>query len=646
MFYSHSVLARKSPLGTVWIAAHLERKAINRTQIDGVDVCSYAESIMDPEVPIALRLSAHLLLGLVRIYSWKVNHLFQDCNRMLSAIRTAAALAPARPDIDLPPDADRAPFAAISLPATFSLGDWNLDDAILLIESPDNHRRAADEITLPGEQYVMVTLDEDGPSPACRSLRFEPEPQEEGTFPMFPEDAVSVDLPPQDSVHTNGHQDSPEILRRAPDSVTRFTDGSGSDPMDEDPSPFMEKVTTPPAMHPSLSPVRGSSLPGTSIPDLPTGVSHDPIPMEEDEGPVGTGTLVPAAAFTLEPSPPPVQGNKRKRTQNNAQENPRIDEVVVLSNDDMRSQVDGDELQRLVRRRKPLPHTALDTWTFNRRRQKDSLFSEPLVQGMCTDLQKAYERNYPRVSDSDADADAAKIVDGDAPPRNADTHEPEPHLTPMSSQEPEPHLTPMSPVTGEATPFDTTPELPRFSLQMDLSPVREEDDSPFIKTPAGRNGTPGSGLGGTGTTATAPPTHGSDATPGQNTRESDPNGSQFPFGDDYLDEDLPEIPGLMNTPSVMSSADTGATGLSGMSTRTRAAAKFYKGMMSSATSEDQERGKFSLSIILDGRTRKQAASMFFETLALKSYDYIDMYQEEAYGDISVSVRPSLSSAKL
>ncbi|VAI34683.1 unnamed protein product [Triticum turgidum subsp. durum] len=582
---------------------------------------------MDPEVPIALRLSAHLLLGLVRIYSWKVNHLFQDCNRMLSAIRTAAAFAPARADIDLPSDADRAPFAAISLPATFSLDDWNLDDAILLIESPDNHRRAADEITLPGEQYVMVTLDEDGPSPACRSLRFEPEPQEEGTFPPFPEDSVSVDLPPQESFHTNGRQDSPEILRRAPDSVTRFTDGSGTDPMDEDPSPFIEKVTTPPAVHPSLSPVRGSSLPGTSIPDLPTGVSHDP--MEEDEEPVGTGTLVPAAAFTLEPSPPPVQGNKRKRTQNNAQENPRIDEIVVLSNDDMRLQVDGDDLQRLVRRRKPLPHTALDTWKFNRTRQRDSLFSEPLVQGMCAELHKAYERNDPRVSDSDADV--ANAGDGDAPRGNADTHEPEPHLTPMSSQEPEPHLTPMSPVTGEATPFDTTPELPRFSLQMDLSPVREEDDSPFIKTPAGRNGTPG---------------HGSDATPGQNTRDSDPNGSQFPFGDDYLDEDLPEIPGLMNTPSVASSADTGATGLSSMSTRTRAAAKFYKGMMSSATSEDQQRGKFSLSIILDGRTRKQAASMFFETLALKSYDYIDVYQEETYGDISVSVRPSLSGAKL
>ena len=46
MFYSHTILARKSPLGTVWIAAHLERK-IKRPQIDGIDIRTYA----GPSVP-------------------------------------------------------------------------------------------------------------------------------------------------------------------------------------------------------------------------------------------------------------------------------------------------------------------------------------------------------------------------------------------------------------------------------------------------------------------------------------------------------------------------------------------------------------------------------------------------------------------
>ena len=41
MFYSHTILDRKSPLGTVLIAAHLERK-IKKPQIDGIDITSSA----------------------------------------------------------------------------------------------------------------------------------------------------------------------------------------------------------------------------------------------------------------------------------------------------------------------------------------------------------------------------------------------------------------------------------------------------------------------------------------------------------------------------------------------------------------------------------------------------------------------------
>ncbi|KAI4989050.1 hypothetical protein ZWY2020_036367 [Hordeum vulgare] len=649
MFYSHSVLARKSPLGTVWIAAHLERK-VNRTQIDCVDVPSYASSIMDPEVPIALRLSGHLLLGLVRIYSWKVNHLFQDCNRMLSEVRTAFASMAA---IDLPIDADRALFEVITLPETFSLDDLNLDDAIRQIDTPDSHRRTSDQITLSGEGYVMITLDEEGgaefTSPAGRSSGFEAEQQEQETFPPLPDDIISVDPPLQGSFSVT-HQETPEILRRATDSVSRFEDViDGGDLMEEDPSPFTEKVTTPQPMYSPLSPVLR-----TSTPNVPARISHEPVDEEDLEPAGGTGILAPAA-FILESSPPPqvqVQGNRRKRRAN-VQENrrrPRIDDEIGLSNDYLRDQVDGTELGKLARRRKIMPHSAVDVWRFNRISQKDSLFSEPLVQGMCSDLHKAYEGNYPHVSDSDAQpadvvnvldevqpadvvnihdevqpADVVNDCDEDAPIGNADTQELQPQVTSKSTG------------NGEATPFDLSPELPRFSPQKGLSPVREEDHTPFETS--GRSGTPWSGLGGTG--ATVPVTHCSYASPGKYTIESD-----FPFGTDDLDEDLPEFPGLMNTPSMISSVGTSTTGLGSiMSTRTRAAAQYFKCMMSSATSEDQQ-GKFSLNRILDGRTKKQAARMFFETLALKSYDYIDVYQEEAYGDISVSVRPSLSSAKL
>jgi hypothetical protein len=41
MFYSHTILARNSPLHPVWVAAHLECK-IKKPQIDGIDITSSA----------------------------------------------------------------------------------------------------------------------------------------------------------------------------------------------------------------------------------------------------------------------------------------------------------------------------------------------------------------------------------------------------------------------------------------------------------------------------------------------------------------------------------------------------------------------------------------------------------------------------
>ena len=131
---------------------------------------------MFPEVPIALRLSGHLLLGLVRIYSWKVNYLFRDCNRMLTDIRIAVSSI----QVNLLVDADRAPFESVTLPETFELDALELDESVYQIEygnffslqsiymvsvcqlfltklllmlnnsGPDNHRKDYEQITLTG----------------------------------------------------------------------------------------------------------------------------------------------------------------------------------------------------------------------------------------------------------------------------------------------------------------------------------------------------------------------------------------------------------------------------------------------------------------------------------------------------------------
>lgn len=78
---------------------------------------------MFPEVPIALRMSGHLLLGVVRIYSKKVDYLFHDCNIVLIGLRKVFASV----QVDLPEDARQAPFQAITLPQTFNLDAMELD---------------------------------------------------------------------------------------------------------------------------------------------------------------------------------------------------------------------------------------------------------------------------------------------------------------------------------------------------------------------------------------------------------------------------------------------------------------------------------------------------------------------------------------
>ncbi|KAK6911774.1 Rad21/Rec8-like protein, N-terminal [Dillenia turbinata] len=193
MFYSQFILAKKGPLGTIWIAAHLERK-LRKNQVADTDIgvsveiefwiptgegigqkkqptvfdvltssflrgvyCyhSYSEtersikvlpdSILFPEVPIALRLSSHLLLGVVRIYSRKVNYLFDDCSEALLKIKQAFRSTA----VDLPPEESTAPYHSITLPETFDLDDFELPDSdIFKGNYVDHHISTQEQITL------------------------------------------------------------------------------------------------------------------------------------------------------------------------------------------------------------------------------------------------------------------------------------------------------------------------------------------------------------------------------------------------------------------------------------------------------------------------------------------------------------------
>ncbi|KAL0540001.1 hypothetical protein IC582_024227 [Cucumis melo] len=88
MFYSHQLLARKAPLGQIWMAATMHAK-INRRKLDKLNIIKICEEILNPSVPMALRLSGILMGGVVIVYERKVKILYEDVTRLLIEINEA-----------------------------------------------------------------------------------------------------------------------------------------------------------------------------------------------------------------------------------------------------------------------------------------------------------------------------------------------------------------------------------------------------------------------------------------------------------------------------------------------------------------------------------------------------------------------------
>ncbi|KAK6136338.1 hypothetical protein DH2020_029909 [Rehmannia glutinosa] len=177
MFYSQFILAKKGPLGTIWIAAHLERK-LRKNQVADTDIGVSVDSILFPEVPIALRLSSHLLLGVVRIYNRKVNYLFDDCSEALLKVKQAFRSTA----VDLPPEESKAPYHSITLPEKFDLDDFELPDSDIFqgnsreqitLQDVDHHFLLCDASSFIETSVLQITLpglDDGGGVPADHVL--------------------------------------------------------------------------------------------------------------------------------------------------------------------------------------------------------------------------------------------------------------------------------------------------------------------------------------------------------------------------------------------------------------------------------------------------------------------------------------------
>ncbi|XP_047154283.1 sister chromatid cohesion 1 protein 1 isoform X2 [Vigna umbellata] len=115
MFYSHQLLARKAPLGQIWMAATMHAK-INRRKLDKLNIIKICEEILNPSVPMALRLSGILMGGVVIVYERKVKLLYDDVTRFLVEINEAWKVKTVPDPTLLPKAKSKANKEAVTLP--------------------------------------------------------------------------------------------------------------------------------------------------------------------------------------------------------------------------------------------------------------------------------------------------------------------------------------------------------------------------------------------------------------------------------------------------------------------------------------------------------------------------------------------------
>ncbi|XP_077227592.1 sister chromatid cohesion 1 protein 3-like [Tasmannia lanceolata] len=653
MFYSRTLLARKTPPGTVWMAAHLHHK-LRKSDVSFADISTSIYCIMFPEVPIALRLTAYLLLGVVRIYSKKVDYLYHDCNMFLTQMRTIFTSI----QVNLPEDATHAPFHAVTLPETFELDALDLNDVMHLPETPDNHLKTPEQITIteqiPGEgnPYVAFFIDEDmgmgiSPQTGPSNLRFDP--MEEDVYPTHLEDSVVGVKDPGPSNHAEGSNDPNHYADHFPEGLPDMeilrdaVQPSGSEnPLEfldfgkdvEQHQPYVQITIDKENLSPIIEELSVSE--GASLLSRPNPISPTIRSVGEPESSGSRVSLGPVSPeMLLQPSPPVEEQrpNPRKRKQ-------LFDKCLVLTNEFMKKQL--QDASMLLRKRRKLPCSTLQVWKSHTSSRMEQIFFDPSISGICTNLQEILKKGFLA---SKFDPIPTETL---PEPQHAQVDNCIPEFTLTEAQ--------LAQLPAGMPAYAMEIEHPRFvEAQVDNgvpefrpSQLRREEYTPTTTN-----------LGSVSQTEKFQETE-ILLTPGMpaSTEPVDLEretplaflGEQVSIGD----TSLPEIPEMLNSPLTEelsfleadgTQAGHGENEVNTLSVRTRAVAQYLKRKSPETQISKAQSGNLSLNRILEGKARKQCARMFFETLVLKNYGLINVQQEEAYGDITISLTSALSKAK-
>ncbi|XAR65931.1 hypothetical protein NMG60_11011947 [Bertholletia excelsa] len=125
MFYSQCLLSRKGALGPIWIAGHCLRR-LKKHQVAQTNIATSVDKILEEKVPVvAYRILAFLLLGVVRIYSKKIEYLFHDCQHALVEMNYFVRSKSKKTNKRF--EAMRAPSPSISRPKRLELDAFDVE---------------------------------------------------------------------------------------------------------------------------------------------------------------------------------------------------------------------------------------------------------------------------------------------------------------------------------------------------------------------------------------------------------------------------------------------------------------------------------------------------------------------------------------
>ncbi|KFK32213.1 hypothetical protein AALP_AA6G212200 [Arabis alpina] len=512
MFYSQTYLARKGPLGTVWCAAHLQHR-LKKSHYTATNIPETVDLIICPEVPMALRMSSHLLLGVVRIYSKKVEYLFRDYTLLHSWLAKAFVSS----QVDLPEDARQAPVESVTLPQALNLDDFNLEDDDTLEREFDNHLRSQEDITLTDQiptgidPYVAITFDEDiisesipmdidqstepvsgRPGETDVDMAYEPEPNNDrgdssagldtGTYgprndteelPEFREPGPSnmtepLNLSPErNNANSPGSVPEIEIMRdaahdRSPVSQPSFAAHQPNISIEQTESLDETLNEKEPSIRGIDEEVLNSRGPSTF--ELRSGSPGSPGSGE------GRGNFGhPSPQLALQPSPPPAQPQARPRKRKH------FDRVTVLTNRIMKQRLDNPSDTR--RERKQMPSSKVGVWRLNNNQSKnDRSFNEPLLTGFSDALRSVFEKDcvsskpYLAVSDETV----AEPTSVSSPTREAEA---ESNPTSSIPQSPVPDFTNLD-HTVQRSPSQQTENVPDHTVER--SPIQQTENVPDL----------------------------------------------------------------------------------------------------------------------------------------------------------------------